>query len=128
MTLFIWHPTATVLVVFVAYLTRGFGLQLGPGSSEWWLPRFPWLAANAIALVPVVVFARFERPRTTEGAPAPAWLYVVAVLMTVAGLALLAAWGVGGYGMFGLNVWGLALALARVSLVASRTAASRGVI
>jgi hypothetical protein len=126
MTLFIWHLTATVLVVFVAYLASGFGLRLQPGSSEWCLSRFPWLAANAIALVPlVVVFGRFERPRATEGAPAPAWRYVVGALMTVAGLALLAAWGVGGYGMFGLNVWGLALALAGVGLVASRIGASR---
>jgi Acyltransferase family len=124
MTLFIWHLTATVLVVFVAYITGGFGLRLQPGSSEWWLSRFPWLAANAIALVPlVVVFGRFERPRATEGAPAPAWRYVVGALMTVAGLALLAAWGVGGYGMFGLNVWGLALAFAGVGLVASRIGA-----
>jgi hypothetical protein len=121
MTLFIWHLTATVLVVFVAYLAGGFGLRLQPGSSEWWLSRFPWLAANAIALVPLVlVFGRFERPPATEGAPAPAWRYVVGALMTVAGLALLTAWGVGGYGMFGLNVWGLALALAGVGLVATR--------
>jgi hypothetical protein len=86
----------------------GFGLRLQPGSSEWWLSRFLWLAANAIALVPlVVVFGRFERPRATEGAPAPAWRYVLGALMTVAGFALLAAQGVGGYGRFGLNVWGI---------------------
>jgi hypothetical protein len=41
--------------------------------------------------------------------------------MTCAGLALLAAQGVGGYGRFGLNVWGLALALAGIGLVASRS-------
>jgi hypothetical protein len=45
MTLFIWHLTATVLVVFAAYLASGFGLRLEPGTSEWWLSRFPWLAA-----------------------------------------------------------------------------------
>jgi surface polysaccharide O-acyltransferase-like enzyme len=129
MTLFIWHLTATVLVVFVAYLAGGFGLRLQPGSSDWWLSRFPWLAANAMALVPlVVIFGRFERPRPTVGPPAPAWRYVVGALMTVAGLALLAAWGVGGSGTFGLNVWGLALALAGIGLIASRIGVSRGVI
>jgi hypothetical protein len=129
MTIFIWHLTATVLVVFGAYLAGGFGLRLQPGSSEWWLSRFLWLAANAIALVPlVVVFGRFERPRATEGAPAPAWRYVIGALMTVVGFALLAAQGVGGYGRFGLNVWGIALALAGVGLVASRIGASRRVI
>ena len=129
MTIFIWHLTATVLVVFGAYLAGGFGLRLQPGSSEWWWSRFLWLAANAIALVPlVVVFGRFERPRATEGAPAPAWRYVLGALMTVVGFALLAAQGVGGYGRFGLNVWGIALALAGVGLVASRIGASRRVI
>lgn len=128
MTLFIWHLTATVLVVFIAYLAGGFGLRLQPGSSAWWWSRFPWLAANAIALVPlVVVFVRFERPRAIEGAPAPAWRYVVGALLTVAGLALLAAWGVGGSGTFGLNVCGVALALAGTGLVASRIGASRRV-
>jgi hypothetical protein len=48
--------------------------------------------------------------------------------MTVAGFALLAAQGVGGYGRFGLNVWGIALALAGVGLVASRIGASHRVI
>ena len=124
MTLFIWHLTATVLVVAVAYLAGGFGLRLQPGSSEWWLSRIPWLLANAIALVPlVVIFGRFERPRATVGAPAPAWRPVVGALLTVAGLALLAARGVGGSGTFGLNVWGLALALAGVGLVAIRIGA-----
>jgi hypothetical protein len=123
MTLFIWHLTATVLVVLVAYLAGGFGLRLEPGSSEWWLTRLPWLAANAIALIPLVlVFGRFERPRAAEGVPAPAWRYVLGAIVTVAGLALLAAQGVGGYGKFGLNVWALALALAGVGLVATRSA------
>jgi hypothetical protein len=43
------------------------------------------------------------------------------------GLALLAAQGVGGYAGFGLNVWGLALALMGIGLIASRIGASRGV-
>jgi hypothetical protein len=129
MTLFIWHLTATTLVVLAAYLAGGFGLRLEPGSSEWWWSRFPWIAANAIALVPLVVaFGRFERPRATGGAPAPAWRYVFGALITGVGLALLAAQGVGGYGRFGLNVWGLALALLGIGLIASRIGASRAVV
>jgi len=121
MTLFIWHLTATTLVVLAAYLAGGIGLRLEPGSAEWWWTRLPWFVANAIALAPlVVVFGQFERPRTTESPPAPAWRNVVGALVTCAGLALLAAQGVGGYGRFGLNVWGLALTLAGVGLVASR--------
>jgi hypothetical protein len=129
MTLFIWHLTATVLVVFAAYLAGGVGLRLQPGSPEWWLSRFLWIAANAIVLIPLaVLFGRYERPRATVGVPAPAWRYVLGALMTVAGFALLAAQGVGGTGRFGLNVWGIALALAGISLVTSRIGAPRRVI
>jgi hypothetical protein len=129
MTLFIWHLTATTLVVLAAYLAGGFGLRLEPGSSEWWWSRFPWLAANVVALIPLVmVFGRFERPRATGGAPAPAWRYVLGAIMTGVGLALLSAQGVGGYGIFGLNVWGLALALMGIGLIASRIGVSRGVL
>jgi hypothetical protein len=129
MTLFIWHLTATTLVVLAAYLAGGFGLRFEPGTSPWWWSRFPWLAANAIALIPlVVVFGRFERLRATRGAPAPAWRYVLGALMAGTGLALLAAQGVGGYGRFGLNVWGLALALVGIGLVASRIGTLRRVI
>jgi Acyltransferase family len=127
MTFFIWHMTATTIVVGVAYLAGGFGLRLEPGSSDWWWWRFPWLAANAIALISLaVVFGRFERPRAAEGAPAPAWRYVLGALITGTGLALLTAQGVGGYGQFGLNVWGLALAFMGIGLVANKVGASPG--
>ena len=128
MTLFIWHLTATIVVVLAAYLAGGFGLRLEPGSSEWWWSRFTWLAVNAIALIPLVMaFGRFERPRATSGRQAPAWRYVLGAVMTGTGLALLAAQGVGGYGRFGLNVWGLALALVGISVVESRIGALRNI-
>jgi hypothetical protein len=82
--------------------------------------------ANAIALIPLVLaFGRFERPSATEGTLAAAWRYVLGALMTCGGLALLAAQGVGGYGWFGLNVWGLALALAGIGLIAYRPGVTR---
>jgi hypothetical protein len=121
MTLFIWHLTATTLVVLAAYLAGGIGLRLEPGTAAWWWTRLPWVIANAIALALLVVaFGRFERPRATEGPPAPAWRYVVGAILTCAGFGLLAAQGVGGYGRFGLNVWGLALSVVGIGLVASR--------
>jgi hypothetical protein len=126
MTLFIWHLTATTLVVLASYLVDGFGLRLGPGSTAWWWSRLPWLMANAIALIPLVLaFGRFERPSASEGPPAAAWCYVLGALMTCGGLALLAAQGVGGYGWFGLNVWGLALAFVGIGLIAHRPAVTR---
>jgi surface polysaccharide O-acyltransferase-like enzyme len=126
MTLFIWHLTATTLVVLASYLVGGFGLRLGPGSTAWWWSRLPWLMANAIALIALVLaFGRFERPTATEGTPASAWRYLLGALMTCGGLALLAAQGVGGYGRFGLNVWGLALAFAGIGLIARRPGVTR---
>ncbi len=121
MTLFIWHLTATTFVVLAAYLAGGIGLQAVPGSAEWWWWRAPWVLVNAIALIPLILlFSRFERPRTREGAPLPAWNYVLGAILTGGGLVLLAAHGVGGYGWFGLNVWGLLLAFAGIGLVARR--------
>jgi hypothetical protein len=77
MTLFIWHLTATTLVVLAAYLAGGIGLRLEPGSSEWWWTRLPWVMANAIALAPLVLaFGHLERPRAIESPPGLAWRYV----------------------------------------------------
>lgn len=120
MTLFIWHLTATTLVVLASEIAGGFGLRLRPGSAGWWWSRLLWIAVNTLALVALAAaFGRFERPpRSTEGAPAPAWRYVLGALFACAGLALLAQQGVGGYGPFGLNVWGLALSLVGIGLVA----------
>src|SRR5262252_2908304 len=118
MTLFIWHLTATTLVVLGSYLAGGVGLHLEPGSTAWWWSRIPWVAANAIALVPLVLaFGRFERPRPVEAPPAPPWRYVIGALTIGGALALLAGQGVGGYGPLGLNVWGLALAFTGTCLI-----------
>src|SRR5262249_51636414 len=110
MTLFIWHLTATTLVVLGSYLAGGVGLHLEPGSTAWWWSRIPWVAANAIALVPLVLaFGRFERPRPVEAPPAPPWRYVIGALTIGGAPALRAGRGGGGYGPLGLNVWGLGL-------------------
>jgi hypothetical protein len=49
---------------------------------------------------------------------------VLGAIATIAGLALLTTQGVGGYGKFGLNLWGLGFALAGVGLIAGRIGAS----
>lgn len=118
MTLFIWHMTATTIVVLLSYLASGVGLRLEPGSAAWWWARIPWILANTVALVPLVAaFGRFERPPRVEGPAAPAWRYVLGALATTAGVTFLAGVGVGGYGAFGLNVGGLALAFAGICLI-----------
>jgi hypothetical protein len=118
MTLFIWHLTATTLVVLGSYLAGGLGLHFEPGSTAWWWSRIPWVAANAIVLMPLVLaFGRFERPRPVETPAASPWRYVISALTIGGGLALLAGQGVGGYGPLGLNVWGLALAFTGICLI-----------
>jgi hypothetical protein len=124
MTMFVWHLTATTLVVVAAYLAGGLGLRIEPGTAAWWWGRLPWVAANAIALVLLVLaFGRFERPGTPEGPVAPAFRYVLGALVAACGLALLAGQGVGGTGWFGLNVWALLLVFAGIRLVARTTVA-----
>ena len=118
MSLFIWHLTATTVVVLISYLSGGVGLRLEPGSVAWWWARIPWILANAVVLAPLVAaFGRFERPPVVEGPPARTWRYGLGALATVAGLTFLAGVGVGGYGPFGLNVGGLALAFAGICLI-----------
>ena len=125
MTLLIWHMTATTLVALASYLAGGVGLHLQPGSAVWWWSRIPWVAVNAIALVPLVLaFGRFERPPPVSAPSASAWRYVVGALVIGGGLALLAGQGVGGYGPLGLNVWGLALVFAGICLISGFAASS----
>jgi hypothetical protein len=83
------------------------------------------MARAAMVRLSPLSSGRFERPGTTERTPAPAWRYVLGALMMCGGLALLAAQGVGGYGQFGLNVWGLALAFAGIGLIARRAGVPR---
>lgn len=63
MTIYLWHLTASVLLVFIG-INFGIGFGLEPLSVGWWLMRLVWLAALSIILfVFVAVFGRFERPK-----------------------------------------------------------------
>jgi len=114
MTVYLWHMTALVLWIGVAYTVgegwrSGIGLDLEPGSAAWWRGRPAWIALLAALLAPLVlVFSRFERPAPSAGAP-PAWRLVAGAVLFVAGLAQLARAGIGGQGPFGLRLAVLAL-------------------
>lgn len=83
MTVFLWHLTALLVAVVVAF-PLGFP-QYDGGSAAWWTSRPAWLAVLAIALVPLVLlFSRFERPRLTAAAPQD----VVGRVPTIVGVAL----------------------------------------
>jgi hypothetical protein len=62
MTVYLWHLTASAVVVFIG-VTFGIGFKLEALSPGWWSMRLVWLAALSVVLILfVAVFARFERP------------------------------------------------------------------
>jgi len=111
MTIFLWHLTASTLVVAGTLSAGGFGLALEPGSGVWWMVRPVWMLVYVVALVPfALVFGRFERGGS--GAVAPTWRLVSGALLVCGGLAFLALDGVGGDGFLGLRLGALALPMA----------------
>lgn len=103
MTVYLWHLTAMVLWIGLAFALGGVELGHAPGSAAWWCARPLWLATLAVVLLPLVlVFGRFERPRAGRAAP-PAWRLVLGAALVVAGLARLALLGIGAEGWLGLR-------------------------
>lgn len=115
MTLYLWHLTALVAVVGVILLTGAPGLGIEIGTTLWWLTRPVWLGFMMIVTIPfLVVFGRFERPRTDYRPAPPTWKPIMATLAVCAGLGLLASGGIADAD--GLNV--VALLLPIVGVVA----------
>lgn len=120
MTLYLWHATAMVLLVGLAYWLGGIGLGLAPGSSGWWLSRAPWILVLLALLSSFVsVFGRFERHARLRAGSAPAaWQSVAGAVAVCVGVAVLALGGVGGPGPLGIQVWFLLLTFAGAALAA----------
>ncbi|MGB5277467.1 MAG: acyltransferase [Gammaproteobacteria bacterium] len=104
MTVFLWHLTASTLVIFVAVsVTGGVGLTYEPGSGTWWLLRPVWLSIYAIALMGfVMLFLRFERGAGSQSIPA--WRQVAGAVLISGGLAFLALLGIGGEGRLASSI------------------------
>jgi len=104
MTIFLWHLTASTLMIGLALLGGNTGLTATPGSGEWWALRPIWLASYLAALgVLAVVFSPFERGRAGIVAAA-GWRQVTGAALVCGGLAFLAMDGVAGDGPMGLRV------------------------
>jgi hypothetical protein len=97
MTVYLWHLTVMVVVISLAFLAGGLGLQLEPGSSEWWLSRPLWIAVLYAVLLPVaLLLSSFERqPRPADAPVPPAARQVIGALMIGVGVAVLAFFGFG---------------------------------
>ena len=68
MTVYVWHLPTMAIVVLAGYW-MGFGFNLEPLTTGWWLTRPVWILVLTIALSGVVaVFGRFE-PRVRSGPP-----------------------------------------------------------
>ena len=116
MTLYLWHLTAAVaLVALTATALDGLGLGPVPTTPRWWATRPIWFAAAGVATIPLLaLFGRFERPRSDPRPAPPPLRPLLAIVLTTAGLGLLARFGI--VDEDGLNVFGVALPLVGVLL------------
>lgn len=97
MTVYLWHLTVMVIIVSLAYLAGGVGLEFEPGSSGWWLTRPLWIGfLYAVLLSVALLLAPLERRARAPDAAVPAAARQVggAVLICM-GVALLALFGFG---------------------------------
>jgi hypothetical protein len=121
MTVYLWHLTAFVLVMVVAWLLGGVGLRVEPGSAEWWWSRPLWFAFYIAVLLPLIaLFARHERAigPARGGRPVPHVRLVAGLLLICLGLALTAAISIASpEGVTGVRLWVVALPFAGAALV-----------
>jgi hypothetical protein len=112
MTIYLWHRTASVIVIALAILLGDLGLMLEPGSGTWWLARVPWFAAYVFALTAfALVFGTFERS-PVQHPPPSAWRQVSGAVLICGGLSFLALKGIASDAWLGVRWWGVLLPLA----------------
>ncbi|UCH46524.1 MAG: acyltransferase [Betaproteobacteria bacterium] len=112
MTIYLWHRTASVIVIGLAILLGNLGLTLEPGSGTWWLARVPWFAAYLIALTALaLIFGTFERSAVRHPPPS-AWRQVAGAVLICSGLSFLALKGIGADNWLGVRWFGVLLPLA----------------
>lgn len=117
MTIYLWHLTAFILVVALAY-AAGIGLETYPGSGAWWAWRPAWFALYGITVLPfIAVFARFEQGIVPVAERVSRWRLVASVVMVCGGLALTAAGGIGSDSWTGVRLWVVLLPFVGAGLV-----------
>jgi len=98
MTIYLWHITAMIIVISLAYLAGGIGLGYEPGSSDWWLARPVWLLVLYAVLIPIaLIMSPLERRGIPAGSSPPgAARQIAGAMMICLGIAFLARFGYGG--------------------------------
>ncbi|GAA0482942.1 acyltransferase family protein [Parasphingorhabdus litoris] len=114
MTTYLWHLTAFVFVMVVAWLLGGIGLEVAPGSGAWWLARPIWFILYIVALLPLImIFAKYEQAGANGAAERddlPHWRLIVGLLFVCAGLAATAAISIASpLGVTGVRLWVVAM-------------------
>lgn len=94
MTLYLWHISVMILVVFGGWLLGGVGFSSEPGTSEWWLTRPIWIFGLYLLLFP---FALLLSPIERSMRP-PNWntngiTLVAGAVMICLGIAVLSMFG-----------------------------------
>lgn len=90
MTIYLWHMTVLLIVLAASYYSGGLGLNVEPGSAQWWSTRPVWIALLAVLLVPVALaLAPLERVARPQDAPLlPTWRLVGGAVMAGLGITL----------------------------------------
>lgn len=123
MTIYLWHLTAFVLVLIIAYLLGGIGLESEPGSNAWWLMRPIWFMLYIAALMPLImIFARFEQAGSIAGKvdrpEIPHWRLMLGLIIICAGLASTAVYSIASpLGITGVRIWIVAMPLIGAAIV-----------
>lgn len=118
MSVYLWHITAMIALVVIAFSLGGIGLEIEPGTGMWWSLRPIWLVLFSVALCTFLgVFMRFESASSTKDSSLPGPVQAVSgAFLTCAGLVMLALEGIGSNGAIGVNLVAIALVMAGVSL------------
>ncbi len=94
MSILMWHVTAMVIVVVVASLLGGMGLNYFPGSLEWWQTRPLWfLAAGFVLILILPMVTPFEDFRSAPK-DIPLWRLIPGILLICIGLSIPSTLGI----------------------------------
>ncbi|MGN6692831.1 MAG: hypothetical protein ACTHN0_01535, partial [Aquihabitans sp.] len=84
MSVYLWHMTAGMLVIGIAYL-GGLIPDLQAGTSAWWWTKIPFLLANVALLTPIVKKVAPIEQRQLLAGPST-WRWGTASMLVVAAL------------------------------------------